>query len=33
VGGYAYITGYHYFVVESEDGIGIDGFSVKDVSK
>ncbi|KAJ5126654.1 Proline racemase [Penicillium atrosanguineum] len=33
VGGYAYYTGYHCFVVEKEDGIGIDGFSVKDVSK
>jgi len=33
VGGYGYYTGYHCFVVEEEDGIGIDGFSVKDVSK
>ena len=33
VAGYAYYTGYHCFVVEKEDGIGIDGFSVKDVSK
>ncbi|KAJ5711979.1 hypothetical protein N7488_006135 [Penicillium malachiteum] len=32
VEGYAFYTGYHSFVVESEDGLGIDGFSMKDIS-
>ncbi|OQD62598.1 hypothetical protein PENPOL_c011G02357 [Penicillium polonicum] len=32
VEGYAYYTGYHSFVVEKEDGIGLDGFSVRDIA-
>ncbi|KAJ5099888.1 Proline racemase [Penicillium argentinense] len=32
VEGYAYYTGYHNFVVEKEDGLGVDGFSVKDIA-
>ncbi|KAJ5488342.1 Proline racemase [Penicillium expansum] len=32
VEGYAYYTGYHSFVVEKEDGLGVDGFSVKDIA-
>ncbi|KAJ5226376.1 hypothetical protein N7468_007601 [Penicillium chermesinum] len=31
VEGYAYYTGYHAFVLEKEDGIGLDGFSLKDL--
>jgi trans-L-3-hydroxyproline dehydratase len=31
VEGYAYYTGYHTFVVEKEDGLGVDGFSVRDI--
>lgn len=30
--GYAYYTGYHSFVVEKEDGLGVDGFSLKDIN-
>lgn len=33
VEGYGYYTGYHTFVVEKEDGLGVDGFSVKDITK
>ncbi|KAI2684945.1 hypothetical protein LCP963914a_5037 [Penicillium roqueforti] len=32
VEGYAYYTGYHSFVVEKEDGLGVDGFSVRDIA-
>ena len=32
VEGYAYYTGYHSFVVEKEDGLGLDGFSLKDLT-
>lgn len=32
VEGYAFYTGYHSFVVESEDGLGVDGFSMKDIA-
>jgi trans-L-3-hydroxyproline dehydratase len=32
VEGYAYYTGYHSFVVEREDGLGVDGFCVKDIA-
>ncbi|KAJ5551918.1 hypothetical protein N7535_000140 [Penicillium sp. DV-2018c] len=32
VEGYAYYTGYHTFVVEQEDGLGVDGFSVRDMA-
>ncbi|KAJ5259323.1 Proline racemase [Penicillium angulare] len=31
VEGYAYYTGYHTFVVENEDGLGVNGFSMKDL--
>mgnify|MGYP002718838383 FL=1 len=29
---YAYYTGYHSFVIEKEDGLGLDGFSVRDIA-
>lgn len=32
VEGHAYYTGYHSFVVEKEDGLGVDGFSVRDIT-
>lgn len=32
VEGYAYYTGYHSFVVEEEDGLGVDGFSIRDIT-
>lgn len=32
VEGYGYYTGYHSFVVEKEDGLGIDGFSIRDIT-
>ncbi|KXG49352.1 Proline racemase [Penicillium griseofulvum] len=32
VEGYAYYTGYHSFVVEKEDSLGVDGFSVRDIA-
>ncbi|KAJ6080799.1 hypothetical protein N7499_005673 [Penicillium canescens] len=32
VEGYGYYTGYHSFVVEKEDGLGVDGFSVRDIA-
>ncbi|KAJ5458600.1 hypothetical protein N7475_009988 [Penicillium sp. IBT 31633x] len=32
VEGYAYYTGYHSFVIEKEDGLGVDGFSIKDIA-
>lgn len=31
VEGYAYYTGSHTFVVEKEDGLGVDGFSLRDL--
>lgn len=31
VEGYGYYTGYHSFVVEKEDGLGVDGFTLKDI--
>lgn len=33
VDGYAYYTGYHSFVVETEDGLGVDGFCIRDITK
>lgn len=33
VEGYAYYTGYHSFVVEEEDGLGADGFCIKDITR
>lgn len=32
VEGYGYYTGYHTFVLEKEDGFGLDGFSLKDLN-
>ncbi|CAL5866941.1 uncharacterized protein PFLUO_LOCUS1153 [Penicillium psychrofluorescens] len=32
VEGYAYYTGYHWFVVEAEDGLGVGGFSLRDIT-
>lgn len=33
VEGYGYYTGSHSFVVETEDGFGVDGFSIRDITK
>ncbi|KAJ5780045.1 Proline racemase [Penicillium paradoxum] len=32
VEGHAYYIGYHSFIVEKEDGLGVDGFSVRDIA-
>lgn len=33
VEGYAYYTGYHSFMVETEDDFGVSGFSIRDITK
>lgn len=33
VEGYGYYTGYHSFIVEKEDGLGVDGFCIWDITK
>lgn len=32
VEGYGYYTGYHTFIVEKEDGLGVDGFCIRDIT-